>query len=73
MGIFDLFRPYIRRMKENKDVHGLINALKYKDRDVQRRSAEALGLIGDKRAVEQLINTLKDKDLEVRSIVALSL
>ena len=36
MGIFDLFKgkPDIKKMKEKKDVRGLIRALKDKDSDV---------------------------------------
>ena len=33
-------------MKRRKDIHGLIQALMYKDLDIQWRAAEALGEMG---------------------------
>jgi HEAT repeat protein len=53
-------------MKANKDVEGLIEALKDEDSNVRWRVAYALGEIGDRRAVEPLIEALKDKDSDVR-------
>ena len=44
----------------------LINALKDGDYLVRRSASEALGKIGDARAVELLINALKDEDYLVR-------
>lgn len=64
MGIFG--PPDIKKLKARKNVKGLIKALKDKDEDVRRDSAEALGKIRDKRAVEPLIEALKDKDEGVR-------
>jgi len=50
MGIFDgLFKPNVERLQEEKNVKGLIKALRYKDSDVRREAAEALGKIGDTR------------------------
>src|SRR4030043_126453 len=60
------FGPNIKKMKANKDVEGLIEALKDKDESVRRLAAEALGEIGDARAVEPLIQALKDKDTWLR-------
>lgn len=58
--------PDIKKMKTNKDVEGLIEALKHKDLTVRRQAAEALGELGDDRAVEPLIGALKDKDTWLR-------
>ena len=44
-------------------VEPLIAALKNSDENVRRQAAEALGMIGDVRAVEPLLNTLKDRNL----------
>ena len=58
MEIFDkFFKPNIEKM---------IRALDHKDEDVRRKAAEALGRIGDARAVEPLAKTLKDEDSSVR-------
>ena len=56
MGIFD-----VEKMQVEKDVEGLIRALKDEDIYVRRSAAEALGKIGDKRAVGPLIEALKDE------------
>jgi len=58
MGI--LSGSYIEELKANKDVEGLINALKDKEPIVRGDAAEVLGEIGDSRAVEPLIEVLKD-------------
>lgn len=66
-----LFRePNIYKMKEKRNVKGLIKALRYKDDWVRRDAAEALGEIKDTRAVEPLINALKDEDSSVRELAA---
>ncbi len=75
MGIFDIFKgkPDIKKMKENKDVEGLIEALKHKDNLIREDAAEALGRIGDKRAVKPLIHALEDEDRGVRKLTAVAL
>lgn len=47
-------------------VDPLMQALKDENRDVRRRAAWALGMIGDIRAVDPLTQALKDKDSLVR-------
>ncbi|RMD59060.1 MAG: NACHT domain-containing protein, partial [Nitrospirae bacterium] len=44
--------------------------LRYKNREVRKRAAEALGKIGDTRAVEPLIEALGDDDWRVRERAA---
>jgi HEAT repeat protein len=60
--------PNVEKMKEKKDVKGLIKALgDEKDSDVRGNAARALGTIGDARAVEPLIiRALGDSDHGVR-------
>jgi len=72
MGIFDgLFKPNVERLRAKRDVKGLIRALGYgRDKYVQERAAEALGEIGDARAVEPLIAALKDRDWFVEYALA---
>ncbi|NPA39743.1 MAG: HEAT repeat domain-containing protein [Thermodesulfobacteria bacterium] len=53
----------IEKWKEEKNVEALIMALRDEDSDVRKAAAEALGEIGDKRAVGVLISALEDKDL----------
>jgi len=51
-----------KKLEAKKDVNDLIKTLKYKDSYyVRLRAVEALGKIGDARAVEPLIEVLKDE------------
>jgi HEAT repeat protein len=52
----------VKKMQANKDVEGLIRALKDKDYDVRKGVIGALGKIGDAMAVEPLIEALKDEN-----------
>ncbi|MFZ3385591.1 MAG: HEAT repeat domain-containing protein [Candidatus Hydromicrobium sp.] len=70
----DIFgkKPNVEKIRVNKDVEGLIRALKYKDKDVRWEAVEALVKIG-KPAVELLIEALKDEDWHVRGRAAVAL
>jgi len=59
-------KPNVEKLKERRNIKGLIKALKDEDKNVRREAVSALGKIGDKRAVEPLIEALKDKDKNVR-------
>lgn len=63
-----LFRPpNPESLKTKGDVKGLIKALHYKkDWEVRIRAAEALGMIGDPRAIKPLTTALTDKNPDVR-------
>jgi len=66
-----LFEPDIEKMKEERDVEGLIKALRdAKDARARSAAAEALAQVGDGRAIEPLAAALKDKDASVRRQVA---
>jgi len=80
MGIFDwlfgkksIVKPNVEKLKENKDVEGLIKALGHKDHTVRSNAAIALGKIGDKRAVEPLTQALKDKDSDFQEEAKMTL
>jgi len=64
MGFFG--PPSVEKMEAKRDVKGLIKALKDEDKHVRRRATEALGNIGDAKAVEPFIEALKDEDEDVR-------
>ncbi|MBN1883386.1 MAG: HEAT repeat domain-containing protein [Deltaproteobacteria bacterium] len=51
----------------------LIRALKDERHEVRERAAEALGKLGDPRAVEPLIELLEDENLFVRYFSAVAL
>ena len=82
MGIFDR-KPNIEKLEAHKNIKGLIKALKYNNNYVQgfapeahyfrSSAAEALGKIGDKRAVEPLIEALRDSFSDVRYYAARAL
>jgi HEAT repeat protein len=64
----------IKIIEKLKHVNSLIKVLKYKrDPSVRRSAAKALGRIGDKRAVEPLIQALKDENYCVREEAAWAL
>jgi HEAT repeat protein len=64
MGLFG--PPDVEKMKAKKDDNGLIRALRYQKGFQVRVSAAALGEIGDHRAIEPLIATLKDEEYRNR-------
>lgn len=57
-GLFWKNKPNISKMKDNKDVKGLIKALSYKDESIRLRAIKALGILGDPEAIEPLIKLL---------------
>jgi HEAT repeat protein len=59
-------KPDTEKMKAERDVEGLIKALKDENGFVPVNAAKALGEIGDTRAVEPLTEALKDKKKDVR-------
>jgi len=64
VGIFD---PNIEKMVERQDVTSLVKVLqKNKENKFRIKAVEALGKLGDSRAVDALILTLKDSDRDVR-------
>ncbi len=58
------FKPDINDLQENKDVKGLIRALKHEDFLVRKDAARALVKVGDESAVEALIEALKHENWE---------
>jgi hypothetical protein len=64
----------IMKMKEQKDLNGLLRALRDQDIAVRAEAVSSLGGIGDRGAVEPLISTLQDdSDPYVRSLAATAL
>ena len=57
-------------MKAKKEVKGLINALKHKDEQVRKRAIDVLGEIKDPRAIELLIQSLKDEYFDIKKKAA---
>lgn len=65
--------PDVEKLKAKGDIKGLIKALSYtKDQAVRQSAAEALGEMGDVRAVEPLLAALKgDESIRISAIKAL--
>jgi HEAT repeat protein len=61
------------RLEYRKDLEPLFAALRHKDDDVRGDAANALGEIGDPRAVEPLASALKDETSHVRQLAAYAL
>jgi HEAT repeat protein len=65
MGLFDLFKPNVKKLEEKRDILGLIKALsRNKTDNEQLEIAEALGRMGES-AVEPLIQYLKDDSKKI--------
>lgn len=64
-------KPNIKELKRKSDVDELINALGDGDAFVRRSAANALGQIGDARAIEPLITALGDEGARGRAAIAL--
>lgn len=60
-----IFKPNVEKLKENRDVDGLIKALKHNNGNIQDRARTALVEIGDPTVVP-LGQALKNKDRRVR-------
>jgi HEAT repeat protein len=58
------FNPDIENLEKNNDVEGLVRALKNEDFLVRKNAAISLKKIGDKRAVNPLIDALKYESWE---------
>jgi hypothetical protein len=56
------FGTDVKKLKEKRNIQGLILALKNKDPKVQYDAAEALGDLRDNRAVEPLTAALKNDE-----------
>ena len=59
-------KPNVAKLKEKKDVGGLIKALSHKDVSIRVEAANALAEVGDSSAVEALIKALSDSSIDVR-------
>jgi len=64
VGFFGWFKPDVDKLERKGDVEGLIRALDHKDKDIRVRAAQALGRVGDDRAVDPLIQAMKVVDLD---------
>lgn len=70
MGIFDkLFKPNVKKMREEKDVQGLIEALDAELLEVQAHATEALCEMKDERAIQPLIALLRDTNCRFKPSV----
>jgi bilin biosynthesis protein len=58
-GLFWNDKPNINKMKNKKDIEGLIEALNYKDESIQLGAIKALGSANDPRAIDPLIKILR--------------
>jgi HEAT repeat protein len=58
-------KPEIRILVEEKNVNGLIQALRHQEFDIQWQAADALGRMGE-HALDSLLSALKNKNRDVR-------
>ncbi|MGZ4885891.1 MAG: HEAT repeat domain-containing protein [Halobacteriota archaeon] len=62
--------PNVDKMRDQKDIEGLISALKDDDSTVRYQAVKALEELRDLRAVGPLTNTLRDETMAVRARAA---
>lgn len=65
--------PNVIKLYEKRDVEGLIRALAYRDGFIRYQAATHLRLLGNRRAVDPLIDALGDEDESVRRAAVSSL
>jgi HEAT repeat protein len=70
MGLFGFGKPNVKELEQKHDIDGLIKALENKSLEVRYDAVQALGRIGDARAVTPLCAALKDPYIEVRMAAA---
>lgn len=58
--MFSFLKPDVNKMRNGKDIDGLIKALKHQDIGIRMNAAYAIGDVGDRKGVEPLIELLKD-------------
>jgi HEAT repeat protein len=73
MPLFGVSWPNVNRLRQRRDVAGLIAALTDPDDEIRRFVARALGEIKDARAVDPLIAALQDPVHSVRETAAYAL
>jgi vesicle coat complex subunit len=71
--VLDFFSPRVARLRRKHDVAGLIDVLESGRPRVRRAAANALVLMPDARALDPLLNALRDADPLVRVNAALAL
>jgi HEAT repeat protein len=64
-----ILKPNIANMKRQKDIAGLIKALKFPQAEIHTQAAEALAAVGDASAVEALCSLLDDHNVSRRSVI----
>jgi len=69
----ELFKPNVEKLKAKKNINGLIKALNFKkDSHVRYEAANALGELGERRALDPLIVLLKEKgSIKIYAVEAL--
>lgn len=73
MGLFDLFRPDVQKLQNQRDIKGLRAALHHKDSQIRAHAAYALGELREKSASAELQNLLLTDTSDVRRESALAL
>jgi HEAT repeat protein len=72
MGLFGSKAPDIEKMEQDKDVEGLISALKYSDAVVRINAMGVLARMRDARAIEPIALLLREPFFQMYAIMALA-
>jgi len=69
MNLFHPFKPNIKKLKENKDTEGLVNALEHDDKEIQKEVIKALEEIGE-LGIPHLLQAIQDQDIGIQKMAA---
>jgi HEAT repeat protein len=73
MGLFDLFKPDVGKLQQQRDIQGLMTALEHKDSQIRAHAAYSLGELKALSAVDVLIKHLREDTTDVKRESALAL
>ncbi len=70
MSIFGSDKPNVDKMKKNRDLNGLIKALKHKNHNVRAEAVTALGELKHPMAITEILRAMGDDKAKVRVAAA---
>ncbi|HEY3422751.1 MAG TPA: HEAT repeat domain-containing protein [Methanocellaceae archaeon] len=72
MGLFGSKAPDVEKLEQDKDVEGLINALKFNDAVIRMNAMGALARMRDARAIEAIVPYLRESFFQMYAVMALA-
>ncbi len=72
MGLFGSKAPDVEKLEQDKDVEGLINALKFNDAVIKINAMGALARMRDARSIEAIVPYLREPFFQMYAVMALA-